>query len=587
MGFNFKLINPRNELYTIEEQILTNRGIPYELVSFYLDRDNFDDIAEPETLGEELLEKAAKAIGECIERGGRTLVVVDCDVDGYTSSALLVNYLNRVAPTWAKDNLSYYHHTSKQHGLGDCIDEALKYDLVICPDSASSDINEHKKLYDAGIPLIVLDHHLTDIGQNTLNYPYAIIINSQCNGYKNKDLSGVGVVWQFCRYCDKRMNRNYADDYLDLAAVGLVGDMMDLKSMETKELVQLGLGRIHNPFLVGMCEKNAFSMKGEVNPFTVTFYIVPFVNAITRSGTQEEKELIFDSMLESKANNKVLSTKRGHKLGEQETILTQALRVVTNVKKRQTDAQDASVEYLERIIAQKGLAAHKTLIITLENNNKVEPEVRGLIANKLMAKYCRPCCILTLRDGIYEGSARGYEKGTVKDFKNICEQTGLIEYAQGHMSAFGLGVAKENLAKFIETLDDILVDFTPDSSYFVDFIYENKDIPGKDILTIASMNDLWGQGVAEPYIAITHLKLTKDMITLMSPGVHPTLKFSVNKIGIIKFKASQEEYEQLIADGYVELNIIGRCAKNEWHGRIAPQILVTDYEIISKSDYDF
>ena len=204
-----------------------------------------------------------------------------------------------------------------------------------------------------------------------------------------------------------------------------------------------------------------------------------------------------------------------------------------------------------------------------------------------MAKYCRPCCILTLRDGIYEGSARVYEKGTVKDFKNVCEQTGLIEYAQGHMSAFGLGVAKENLAKFIETLDDILIDFTPDSSYFVDFIYENKDIPDKDILTIASMNDLWGQGVAEPYIAITHLKLTKDMITLMSPGAHPTLKFSVNKIGIIKFKASQEEYEQLIADGYVELNIIGRCAKNEWHGRIAPQILVTDYEIISKSDYDF
>ena len=97
-----------------------------------------------------------------------------------------------------------------------------------------------------------------------------------------------------------------------------------------------------------------------------------------------------------------------------------------------------------------------------------------------------------MRDGIYEGSARGYEKGTVKDFKNVCEQTGLIEYAQGHMSAFGLGVAKENLAKFIETLDDILVDFTPDSSYFVDFIYENKDIPDKDILTIASMNDLWG-----------------------------------------------------------------------------------------------
>ena len=272
-------------------------------------------------------------------------MVVDCDVDGYTSSALLINYLNRVAPTWAAAHLFYYHHTSKQHGLQDCIDEALKYNLVICPDSASSDFAEHERLRQAGIPLIILDHHLTDLGNDTLDYSSAIVINSQCNGYRNKELSGVGVVWQFCRYCDKRMNRNYADDYLDLAAVGLVGDMMNLRSMETKELVQLGLGRIHNPFLVGICQKNEFAMKGEKTPFTITFYVVPFVNAITRSGEQQEKELIFKSMLETEANKMVLSTKRGHKLGEQETILTQALRVIQNVKKRQTDAQDESVEY--------------------------------------------------------------------------------------------------------------------------------------------------------------------------------------------------------------------------------------------------
>jgi len=58
--------------------------------------------------------------------------------------------------------------------------------------------------------------------------------------YSNKTLSGVGVVYKFCQYIDKFLDKNYADDLLDLVAVGMVSDMMDLRSFETRELISLG-----------------------------------------------------------------------------------------------------------------------------------------------------------------------------------------------------------------------------------------------------------------------------------------------------------------------------------------------------------
>lgn len=65
----------------------------------------------------------------------------------------------------------------------------------------------------------------------------------------------------------------------------------------------------------------------------MAFYIVPLVNAVVRVGTIGEKKLLFESMLEWKANELIPSTKRGHK-GEQETVLEQSLRTCTNVKNR-------------------------------------------------------------------------------------------------------------------------------------------------------------------------------------------------------------------------------------------------------------
>ena len=321
----------------------------------------------------------------------KAIVIVDSDCDGFTSSAVLINYLHDVFPQWVENNLDYALHSGKQHGLNDHIDHLLieNYSLVLIPDAGSNDVEECKKLKEKNIEVIILDHHICD-----LDNPYAYVINNQLSNYPNKELSGVGVTWQFCRYLDLLLNRNYANQYLDLVALGNDADMMSMTSIETKHLINKGLKQVQNPFIAYMHEKNKFSLGEDLTPIGVAFYIAPFVNAIVRSGTLEEKTLVFNSMLKFLAFNEIPSTKRGHKLGDTEKVVEQAVRVATNVKARQTKAQDAGMAKIEQMIEDQDLLLHKVLLFLLEPN-EVDKNIAGLIANKIMAKYQRPVCILT------------------------------------------------------------------------------------------------------------------------------------------------------------------------------------------------
>ena len=235
-----------------------------------------------------------------IKNNSNAVIIIDCDCDGYTSAALLINYLYKLFPTWVIDHLDWIMHDSKQHGLVDCYQQIAEgniitkkeYSLVICPDSSSNDYEYHRYLNNRGISVLILDHHLADhISEN------AITINNQLSEYPNKELSGVGVVWQFCRYIDSQLNINFADDFLDLVALGNCGDMMSLKSFETRYLITKGFKKknIKNPFIDYMLDKNSFPLskadyvssdsETACTSIGAAFFIVPFVNAITRSGT--------------------------------------------------------------------------------------------------------------------------------------------------------------------------------------------------------------------------------------------------------------------------------------------------------------
>lgn len=436
--------------------------------------------------------------------------------------------------------------------------------------------------------ILVLDHHEADKISE-----YACVINNQLCDYPTKSLSGVGVVYKFCSYLDTLMNVDYADDLLDLTALGAIADMMDMRDFETRHIITRGINNIINPFFKTMVEKNAFSLGDEITPIGIAFYVAPYVNAAVRMGTHEEKVLLFESMLEYKAHELIPSTKRGCK-GQTETRVEQACRTCSNIKNRQTKARDSALDTIEDLINQKELLNNKILSIQLEPRYAVDKNLTGLIANQLMAKYQRPVMLLNKvvqDDGTisWEGSARGYDKSKLKDFREFVNSTKRNEYAQGHANAFGFGITDDNYNIFINQTNTMLQDFDFSACYNVDFIFNGDNFDGNDIIQIADLKYLWGQGVDEPFIALENVRITPDNITLMSADKNPTLKITLpNGTSLIKFKSSKEEFEQLHpTTGCYNFTIIGRCERNDWMGRTTPQIIIEDYEKIGEIKYYF
>ena len=142
-----------------------------------------------------------------INQKSKVFVQIDEDCDGYTSAAVLINYLNLIAPNFVQNNLVYKTHDRKEHGI---VVEAVPPDtkLVIIPDAGSSQLLEHSLLADAGMDVLILDHH------NAHPYtPDAFLINNQTCDYPNKGLSGVvqfiNFVATLIHYLAPNMPRNF------------------------------------------------------------------------------------------------------------------------------------------------------------------------------------------------------------------------------------------------------------------------------------------------------------------------------------------------------------------------------------------
>ena len=537
------------------------------------------------------MREGVKMLIQHISANDKTFLIIDSDCDGYTSSAILLNYLNRHFPAWVQNQVTYFMHIGKQHGLSDMDLELLfvqGHKFVICPDSASNDYEQHKWLKEHGIDVLVLDHHEAEKVSDD-----ACVINNQLCDYPTKSLCGAAVVYKFCCYIDMLMKTNYAIDYEDLAALGLIGDMMDQRDFETHYLINDGLKRIRNPFFVEMMNRQQRQFEGGITPIGIAFYIVPYINAMTRSGAVEEKYLMFEAMLEWRADEFIPSTKRGCK-GQVEKRTEQAGRTAINVKNRQKRAQDASLENIENIIAELDLLKNKILLVPVDEDS-VDKNLAGLIANQLAAKYAKPTLILRRLEHeggsvTYEGSGRNYGKSRLENLRQFCNDTGLVMYAEGHASAFGIGIKEENLQTFIDKTNELLKDFDFTPCYFVDLILDWNKINDNEIFNIASYNDIWGQQLDEPLIAFTNVQVGEYNISFLGNNER-TLRITEpeRRTNMIKFNLKDEEKTLLTPPdgGFLILTIIGKCDLNHYMGNVTPQIKIEDYEIHKRVLWDF
>lgn len=419
----YQLITPRipQENLSAVERVLTNRGIDLKDIEHYLHTTD-DDILDPLLLDN--MGQGAKMLIKHIAANDKVFLQVDADYDGFSSAAALINYLNMLFPAFTQNNITYRLHEGKQHGIIlDTIPKDAK--LVIVPDAGSNDLEQHAALRTSGIDVLILDHHEADVISTD-----ACVINNQLCDYPTKSLSGVGVVYKFCCYIDSLLGLDCADRVLDLVASGLVADMMDMRDMETKHLINKGMTQAKNPFFSLMVDKQSYSLKDGITPIGIAFYIAPYVNATIRMGTQEEKLVLFESMLDFKAYELIPSTKRGCK-GQKETRVEQACRNCTNIKNRQTKARDAALETIEHIIEEQDLLKNKILIVRLDKAYAADKNLTGLIANQLMAKYQRPVLLLNETPNGWEGSGRGVGNSKFDNLREFLKESGLVLYAEG------------------------------------------------------------------------------------------------------------------------------------------------------------
>ena len=579
----YQLIAPRDEALSAVEQVLSNRGInPKDIEHFKYPSVN--DLVNPEKL-EHIKDGVAMLISH-IERNDKIFIQVDSDCDGYTSSAILINYLNCLFPHYVQTQISYRIHDGKQHGLlTDTIPSDVK--LVIAPDASSNDYEQHKELHDRGIDVLVIDHHEAEKYSE-----YACVINNQMCDYPTKSLSGAGVVYKFCSYIDQLLGYDYANDYIDLATVGIIADVMDLRDYEIREIILRGMQGFRNPLLKAMVAKDKFHFEGkQLTPFNIAWYIAPYINAITRSATEQEKLVVFESMIEYLAYKTIPSTKRGCK-GQNETRVEQAVRTCANVKNRQSKAKENASDAVFQTIKDENLLEHKILAIRLDPKYAADKNLTGLIANGLLDLYCRPVLILNKveEEGkvYWQGSGRGYDKANLGSLRDLLESSGLVQYAQGHAMAFGVSIPEENYDALVKYVDEAYKDFDCSPVYSVDLIWDGaKDLSSHAFAEIADEEKIWGKGVEDPLIAIENFRIYGNQLRLfgLDKG-KPTLNIQLDDgSSLVKFKSSEEEYELLHSDlGYVIINAVGTCTRSIWG---IPQFNIQDYEIIGRNDYYF
>lgn len=269
-------------------------------------------------------------------------------------------------------------------------------------------------------------HHEADGGYSE----NAIVVNNQLSEhYPNKSLCGAGIVYKFLMVMDDLQNtKGHCRKYLDLCALGNIGDCMSMKEPETRYYITEGLKNVNNECLLAFLEEQKDKID-TLGYMSLAFYIVPLINAIIRMGTMTEKQQLFQAFIEP--DLEVETTARKNK-GAMVNIVEEVVRCSKLAKGRQARAKDKAAMMLETQLYKFDLLENKILIIQTDED-EVQQELRGLICTQFVNKYNRPCAIVVENEeGFLRGSMRGNASFEgVPDFKAFLEESGYIEYCQG------------------------------------------------------------------------------------------------------------------------------------------------------------
>lgn len=521
---------------------LVQLGISPELAPHFLtETPPVEDLDNPWNLRN--MDRAVEMFKAAIDAGKKIYVQVDCDTDGFTSAAIFCQYAREVAP-YAQ--VRWGVHAGKEHGIE--IDKVGDAELIVIPDAGSMQLAEQETLANQGKWVLILDHHEVS---GEFNHPNVVVVNNQASpNFSNKAMSGAGIVLMFVKAFDEKYGKlgTTWQKYLDVAAVGIIADVMDTRTPGNNYIIRYGLSSIRNRILQEILKSRAYSIADIAHPTKtdISFYVAPLINGLIRSGSQEEKEQFFAAMADNTLLDLVTTESRGAK--RTETVYENVVRLATNAKGRQDTAKKRGSLLLTDKIREHKLDEHQVIAIPVQKSEqeKMPATLTGLVAMELSKTYHKPVMVLRETcddDGnvTYSGSLRAdqYFETTAEGLKPVPSLMELINssglgWAEGHPFAAGCGFTADNLKKFIQYADERMknVDFTTEC---IEVDYWFKDAVASRLLNaFASGMHVYGIGIPQPRFAFSFTMNASEFSFIGKE--HDTITFSRNGINFIMFK---------------------------------------------------
>lgn len=533
-------------------QLLTKRGIttPEQINRFLYP--NLDLLYNPMLLKD--LDKAVNRIKKAIDKGEKITIYGDYDVDGITSTCLLIKLLRSL-----DGRVDYYIPSRLHEGYGlnnEAIDTIYKRgtDLIITVDNGITSINEVKFAMDLGIDVIITDHHEP---QEFIPQAVAVVNPKQKDcPYPFKELAGVGVALKLAQALGN-LDYESMQEYLEFAAIGTVADVVPLLD-ENRIIVKHGLKLLENTKNKGIqALKTLLNLHDKpFDTFKIGFIIAPRINA---AGRMADPDIAVELLL-----------------CEEEDRALELARALEDIN-QERQATEAKILNEAKEIAQQKADFDMDGAIVISDPTW-HPGVLGTVASKLAETYNRPC-ILIVEEG-EEGRGSGRSIPGINLFEAVSKASKkLIRYG-GHEQALGLTIKVENINSFTRELNNYIckkmtsIDLKPKLE--IDMELKPKDIN----LSLAKQIELmepFGFGNPKPVFMCKNMVI-KKMRAVGEKDKHLKLGFKKRKkpLSAIGFNFGHYKEDLNFAPA---LDIVFSLEVNRWQGIVEPQLNLKDIKV--------
>lgn len=509
------------------------------------------------------MERAVQILQKKITQKKKIRIIGDYDIDGVTATCILLKGLKRLnanvdtyIPDRVKDGYGM-HEQLIDKALEDGIDTILTCDNGI---AAAAEIEYAKK---EGLTVIVTDHHDipfrdTEDGRIWIIPKADAVVNPKQNDclYPNKNICGAVVAWKLIWALYERLGIDSDEiwDFLELAAIATVGDVMDLQG-ENRIIVKEGLNKLSSTSFEGLkaliCVNN---LEGaEITAYHVGFVIGPCINASGRLDTAARSlELLLADNMED-----------AMKLADDLYDLNQSRKAMTEQGKEQ------AIQSIE----ENNLGKDRVLVVYLPDCHE---SLAGIIAGRIREAYNKPVFVLTKgADGV-KGSGRSIEAYSM--YEELVKCSDLLTQFGGHPMAAGLSMEEKNVELFRRRLNDnctlteqdlipkIMIDVPMPISYL-----------SKKLTEQLKVLEPFGKGNSKPLFAQKNLRAVGIRVLGRNRNVAKMLLIDENgiKMDAVYFGEAQEFVDFVQAHDTISVTYYPEI--NVFQGRENLQVVIKNY----------